>query len=319
MRTVATACAVLAALTTVAAYGPSNPHYGAGRRIPMSSVKTLTLYDSEYTAARRTEAVPQLNCQGKACKRYRPDAVVCQSLGSDQWKCQADLPPSLRLGRVEVSCEGWDSPSDPYILKDSCAVTYHLLPAYNSHMARENYTSSGHTFQDLLDFLFPIFFLGAAGWILYGLWRSVRRNGASFGSSGSGRSGNGGGGWGGGGGGWGPGHGPGGGGGGDSHPPPPYSKQDSPGSTGAQSAWRPGFWTGLLAGTTATAALNRRGRGSSSSDRAYAYDPYTNGGGLGAGWAPPTGGHTRAYGGDSFAGSSTETRSATGYGGTRNR
>ena len=33
------------------------------------------------------------------------------------WKCEADLPESLRFGRVEVSCEGWDGPGDPYVLK----------------------------------------------------------------------------------------------------------------------------------------------------------------------------------------------------------
>lgn len=34
-----------------------------------------------------------------------------------QWKCEADLPSSLRLGKVQVSCEGWDHADDPHILK----------------------------------------------------------------------------------------------------------------------------------------------------------------------------------------------------------
>jgi len=28
-----------------------------------------------------------------------------------------DLPDKLRFGRVEVSCEGWSKPGDPYVLK----------------------------------------------------------------------------------------------------------------------------------------------------------------------------------------------------------
>lgn len=32
-------------------------------------------------------------------------------------QCQADLPPSMRLGRVEVSCEGYTHPDDTNVLK----------------------------------------------------------------------------------------------------------------------------------------------------------------------------------------------------------
>jgi hypothetical protein len=32
-------------------------------------------------------------------------------------QCEADLPSSLRFGRVEVSCEGWNGPGDPYVMK----------------------------------------------------------------------------------------------------------------------------------------------------------------------------------------------------------
>lgn len=33
------------------------------------------------------------------------------------YQCEADLPEALRFGRVEVSCEGWSGPGDPYVLK----------------------------------------------------------------------------------------------------------------------------------------------------------------------------------------------------------
>ncbi len=32
----------------------------------------------------------------------------------------------FRLGRVEVVCEGYDYPDDPYILKGSCGLEYTL-------------------------------------------------------------------------------------------------------------------------------------------------------------------------------------------------
>ena len=31
---------------------------------------------------------------------------------------------SYRFGKIEVVCEGYDYPDDPYILKGSCAVRY---------------------------------------------------------------------------------------------------------------------------------------------------------------------------------------------------
>ena len=34
-------------------------------------------------------------------------------------QCEADLPESLRFGRVEVSCEGWSGPGDSHVLKGS--------------------------------------------------------------------------------------------------------------------------------------------------------------------------------------------------------
>ncbi|KAG2035284.1 hypothetical protein BDR03DRAFT_963152, partial [Suillus americanus] len=39
-------------------------------------------------------------------------------LGLTQYlQCEADLPSSLRFDRVEVSCEGWNGPGDPYGMK----------------------------------------------------------------------------------------------------------------------------------------------------------------------------------------------------------
>ena len=40
-----------------------------------------------------------------------------------QWECKTDMDNAYRFGQVEVSCEGYDYPEDPYILKGSCGVS----------------------------------------------------------------------------------------------------------------------------------------------------------------------------------------------------
>lgn len=306
--------AVLA--STVAAYGQNNPHYGAQRRQLMSSIKALTFYNGEVTNYRRTAPAPQLQCYGKPCERYQPDVISCQSLGDGQWKCRADLPSSIRLGRVEVSCEGYDSASDPYVLQGSCGLSYHLLPAYNAFGAEEDHLrfkqGNSHRnqglFQEFLDNIFPFLFIGSLIWIIYSFCSSVLRSTRSSGSrDGSGRGGGGGG----GGGGWGPGWG---GGGGGNGPPPPYSKTDPGGPEGASSSWRPGFWSGLAAGAAGATLANRYGdQGRRRADAGY--DPYFAGGPA-AGWG--AGPSTRVGSSSSDSGPSMM-RSSEGYGGTRNR
>ena len=45
----------------------------------------------------------------------------CRNVGSDgfdvQWECKAEMDDSYRFGKIQVSCEGYDYPNDPYILK----------------------------------------------------------------------------------------------------------------------------------------------------------------------------------------------------------
>lgn len=90
-------------------------------RVPLGRIPSITLYKDAKTLSRRGRPVPQLTCIGKPCRLYQPEVVRCTNvggLGTDvDWKCEADLPDSLRFGRVEVSCEGWDGPGDQYVLK----------------------------------------------------------------------------------------------------------------------------------------------------------------------------------------------------------
>ena len=39
------------------------------------------------------------------------------------WQCDTDLPTGFRLGKVEVSCEGWSRPGDKHVLQG----TYYIL------------------------------------------------------------------------------------------------------------------------------------------------------------------------------------------------
>ncbi|XP_047672255.1 store-operated calcium entry-associated regulatory factor [Tachysurus fulvidraco] len=96
----------------------------------LRDVQALTLYGGRYTTARRSSPVPQLQCVGGSagCSAFVPEVVQCQNKGWDgvdvQWECKTDMDNWYRFGKVEVSCEGYNSPDDPYILRGSCGLEY---------------------------------------------------------------------------------------------------------------------------------------------------------------------------------------------------
>lgn len=221
------------------------------------------------------------------------------------------------MGRVEVSCEGYDYAEDPYVLKGSCALEYRLLP---SGRGREDMWSSYDNRSGIdgriAEIVFRIVFWGILGMIVWSFIKAIRGGAGSAGNVGAGGGEGWGGGSGGGGGGWWPG-------GGYPHsnpPPPPYSAKPEPDSS-SSSSWRPGFWTGLgLGGLAATAAASRRRQSPYGTVPSYLNDPDYGYGGFGAG--PSTfGRQTRTFGGmgrfdDDDRGG---WRESTGFGGTRNR
>lgn len=97
----------------------------------LRDVSTLTLHRGQYTTARRSESIPQLQCVGGSagCK-HAPQVVQCYNRGSDgidvQWECRAKLNKNVEFGKIEVSCEGYDYPDDSYILYGSCGLKYQL-------------------------------------------------------------------------------------------------------------------------------------------------------------------------------------------------
>ncbi|KAL8598625.1 hypothetical protein ACOMHN_013508 [Nucella lapillus] len=97
----------------------------------MSDVSVLTLYSDRMTSGRRSSPVPHLKCVGGTAKGYLSPALVqCYNRGSDgndiQWECKTDMDNAFRFGSVEVTCEGYGYPEDPYILKGSCGLEYTL-------------------------------------------------------------------------------------------------------------------------------------------------------------------------------------------------
>ncbi|KAM8772504.1 store-operated calcium entry-associated regulatory factor isoform 2-T2 [Acanthopagrus schlegelii] len=98
----------------------------------LRDVQVLTLYKGRYTTARRSRPVSQLQCVGGSagCHSFTPEVVQCQNKGWDgvdvQWECKTDMDNKYRFGRIEVSCEGYSNPDDAYILKGSCGLEYTL-------------------------------------------------------------------------------------------------------------------------------------------------------------------------------------------------
>lgn len=122
--------------------------------ILLQDVKTLTLYKGRYTAHRRVPAVLQLQCiGGSAGCSVNIDVVQCENKGSDgidiQWECKTDMSSKYRFGSIAVSCEGYNHPDDPYVLKGSCGLEYSLEltdPHYGAPKYHEsrNYYGGSH-------------------------------------------------------------------------------------------------------------------------------------------------------------------------------
>merc|ERR1719228_2471248 len=41
-----------------------------------------------------------------------------------QWECKTDMPFEYKFGKIQVGCEGYDYPDDPYVLAGSCGLEY---------------------------------------------------------------------------------------------------------------------------------------------------------------------------------------------------
>lgn len=103
----------------------------------LKNVRVLTMHKDRLTTARRGAPVQQMECVGGTCSTpHHPQVIQCYNQGTDdkgevQWACKAELHKTCHLGTTTVSCEGFTSPEDDYVLAGSCGVEYtiHCLQA----------------------------------------------------------------------------------------------------------------------------------------------------------------------------------------------
>ena len=106
--------------------------YSAYDKVLLEDVKVLTFKKGQWTTARRSYSIPQLSCIGGSAVKKHPSVenVQCRNMGMGendiQWKCEASLDKTLKLGQVDVLCEGYSRSSDPFILVGSCGLEYTL-------------------------------------------------------------------------------------------------------------------------------------------------------------------------------------------------
>ncbi|KAL4801357.1 hypothetical protein BDV18DRAFT_85441 [Aspergillus unguis] len=230
--------------------------------ILLSQVHSLTLRGGRLTSSRRVSPVPQLKCVGpskRICNMYEIDSMRCtnEGYGYDvedvQWTCTAPLPGELKLGSTDVVCEGYRNSDDPWVLKGSCGVEYRLIltelgeEKFGGGSFDENNWWRGQKpsrMNTLLNRLGNILFWGIFLVVFLIIIAAMLRDclGLRRGPPRPGRR------W-----GWG---------GGDDGgypggPPPPYSSHSYE-STMSGQGWRPGFWTGAMAGTGLGYGLGNR-------------------------------------------------------------
>lgn len=150
---------------------------GNPERIRLDELKVLTLTRGQYTTARRSHAVLQLQCVGgtAGCNTFVPQVVQCYNRGSDgydvQWECKSDMDNAYRFGQIAVNCEGYDYPDDPYVLRGSCGLEYNLdltkegFEHQNQHHS-SNYnhsdgTNYGGTFLSVVIFIIALIVIGS--------------------------------------------------------------------------------------------------------------------------------------------------------------
>jgi len=306
-------CTLLVFVGYSSGYGSRSSY--SDDKILLEKVNVLTFTKGHMTTGNRSQRLPQLQCVGgSACSsRYEPSVVQCKNVGSDgidvQWKCEADLESAVKFGATIVSCEGYDNPDDPYVLKGSCGLEYSLEYTekgssyggsyggshggpyeHNSY----NYSTKGINWGEI--FMFVIF-----GLIVVGLIRQCNQNAAQGTNYGTGSN------YGGSSPGGGPGTGPGAG-------PGSGGYGGGPSCSPSQPTYQPGFWTGLGGGGLLGYMFGR--------NRGYGYGTGSSyGTGYGSGYRssyrPSFGGSS--FGGSSFGGSSSSTRTASAFASTRRR
>ena len=95
----------------------------------LSEIDSLTFYKDRLTTARRLPTIPQMKCLNNY-DISDINTIYCNNKGSNghglEWECRTDIDGKYKFGKIDISCEGYDSSDDPYILDGSCAIEYTL-------------------------------------------------------------------------------------------------------------------------------------------------------------------------------------------------
>jgi hypothetical protein len=122
---------------------PLNSLGDGNKKVLIKDVNILLFQRNKKTTDRRTNPVNQLQCIENC--HNKPDRVICNNKGFDGidaiWECESD-PKGTEFDYLNVECEGYDYPDDPYILTGSCSLEYKLK--YNSYpsLNRNTFESS---------------------------------------------------------------------------------------------------------------------------------------------------------------------------------
>jgi hypothetical protein len=269
--------------------------------VKLIDIQALTFNEGEKTTGRRSSPMNQLSCVGGSARNsnYHPTVVQCINKGNDgydvQWECKADLDEAVKFGKINVNCEGYDSSSDPYILKGSCALEYHLDYTRKGSNQYGNYGSryggwNQNEFSDTGSWWGSFFTFIVLVFVIYNIFRACANNNAAAGGNVDGGYGQGYGG--------GPGYGgPGYGGGYGGYGPGCAPTAAVPGAGG-------GFWTGMATGGLLSYLLRPN----------YGYRRYGGYGGYGGTYGGGSG-----YFGNSGGGSIGGSRMSSGFGGSTRR
>ncbi|XP_015199412.2 store-operated calcium entry-associated regulatory factor [Lepisosteus oculatus] len=146
---------IFVAIFVLFIYTGRTESWNDGGSVLLRELQVITLYKGQYTNSRRTSPVPQLQCIGgtAGCGSFIPEVVQCHNKGWDgfdvQWECKTDMDYSYRFGKIEVSCEGYNYPDDPYVLKGSCGLEYTLeLTEEGKQKGRNSRSFGSGFFQD---------------------------------------------------------------------------------------------------------------------------------------------------------------------------
>ena len=125
-------------------------HADFGEKTLLKEIKAITLHRGQLTSGRRTSPVSQMKCDGggAGCRVRQPATTQCYNRGTYgndiQWECLAELDYKYKFGKIEVVCEGYEYPDDPYILSGSCGLEYTI--DYTGKAHKKNTESIGGVF-----------------------------------------------------------------------------------------------------------------------------------------------------------------------------